>query len=98
MAELRGFANWPAILPTLTIGTCAAYVKTTAMESRGAKLALDVRRGHLGEGLRAVAALQHEGLTGRHAGHLGAQLVALGGKDQGWEGTKLADHVSKIGG
>src|SRR5829696_1303133 len=29
----RGLANWPAIRPTFTIGTCAAYVSTTAIES-----------------------------------------------------------------
>ena len=31
--ELRGLAYWPAIRPILTIGTCAAYVSTTAIES-----------------------------------------------------------------
>jgi beta-lactam-binding protein with PASTA domain len=29
-----------------------------------------------------VAALQHEGLASRHAGHFDTQLVALGGKNQ----------------
>ena len=34
MAAERGFVYCPAIRPTLTIGTCAAYVSTTAIDSR----------------------------------------------------------------
>ena len=34
MPELRGLAYCPAIRPILTIGTWAAYVSTTAIDSR----------------------------------------------------------------
>ena len=34
VVELRGLANCPASRPILTIGTWAAYVSTTAMDSR----------------------------------------------------------------
>ena len=65
------------------------------MES-SAKFALDVRSRNVGESLGAVTALQHESLTGRHTGHLGAQLVALGCKYQRGKRPKLADDLSKV--
>ena len=63
---------------------------------QGPKLALDVRSRDFSECLGTVTALQHECLTGRDAGHLGAQLVAFGCKYERGKRTKLTDDLGKL--
>ena len=91
-SDERGLAYWPAIRPTLTTGTDAAYVSTTAICSSTRSLLRTLSAVTPVEGLGAVAALEQERLAPRDRADLGLEVVALPGEHQRRAGAQPRDR------
>ena len=78
----RGFANWPATRPTLTIGDAAAKVHHHRHLQEQAEEIADIVGRMLAETLGAVAALEQEPLARRRLAKRALQLARLAREHQ----------------
>jgi hypothetical protein len=82
MPEERGLANWPAMRPTLTTGSCAPKGQHNGHLQECAEEVADIVGAMLGEALGAVAALQQEAVAFRYIGEMLLQTARFTGKNE----------------
>ena len=94
--EERGLPNWPAMRPTFTTGLPPAKVSTTAICRIRRNGVADVVGVEFLEALGAVAALQQEGLAGRHVAQQALQPARLARKHQRRHPAKVRLDARKL--
>ena len=83
VGDVRGFANWPAMRPTLTTGSVAAYVSTADICSSTLSRSRIAGSGDVVERLDAVAGLQQESAPLAYLAERREQRARLAREDEG---------------
>ena len=86
----RGFANCPAIRPTLTSGSADAVDHHHRHLQQDLQLLADRDRGEVAERLGAVAGLEQERPAGGDLAERGLQVTRLAGEDERRQRTRAA--------